>query len=164
MSNERAPGASGIWEKVARNEADFLGFDEQQLVWDFASRELGADWHAMDRAAKDRYVERYVAGIIKEIMEMSGGIWATLSVEQKRELFRARFIDKTVKPAEREAAYEDVQRDLAREGLVEDDAQFPDMEEWLLKNRKLLPSGMMPDEAKQLYAAARKNWEKKRTR
>ena len=76
---------------------------------------------------------------------MAGGIWGKLSNEEKRELFRASFVDQTVAPEKRDAAL--------KGEVPPPPPPFPDLETWQLQNRNLL-SGMTPAEVKKLYGAA----------
>lgn len=147
MSNERPEFGT---QEFGQKKDWFLTYDDKQRVWESLARELGMQWQAMDRDEKDRMVTKYTDTIIDEVVAMAGGIWQGLPLEKKRELFHARFIDKTVPAGERDAA-------MAGEAPEE----FPELGVWLLKNRDML-HGMTPKEAEKMYATAKGKWEKAR--
>jgi len=137
-------------QEFGRKKDWFLTYDDKQRVWQSLAAELGVQWQSMDREEKDRLVAKYTDTIIDEVVAMAGGIWEGLSLEEKRELFHARFIDKTVPAGEREAAMADTPKE-----------EFPDMDIWLLKNRDMM-FGMTPKERESAYKTAKAKWEKMR--
>lgn len=128
----------------------FMVYPDRQKVWDLVAHDMGPQWVTMSQQDRQKMIKRYTANIIIEVKTMAGGMWEKLSPEQKRALFRARFIEKTVVPAKRQEALE---------GTKKEQEAFPDMDIWLLKNRDFM-FGMTQTERTAAYNMARSKWEK----
>lgn len=124
-------------------ERTFLNFDDRQKVWEYLSRERGDGWQKLEYAEKEKIAEQFADDLVKEVVEMAGGIWRGLSVEKKRELFHASLIDRTNPTAQRQDAMTGGPKP----------AGFPSKQDWLQQNEGLLKN-MSVVEKDAYYAAA----------
>ncbi len=135
--------------EFGRQKDWFLSYDDKNRVWTSIAADMGTAWQKLSREEKEQAVANYTEQVIDEVIAMAGGIWGGLSLEQKRELFHARFIDKTVPAAQRQARFEGTEKK----------EEFLEMDNWFLKNRKLM-EGMTLAERTALYKVAKAKWEK----
>ncbi|HXV27262.1 MAG TPA: hypothetical protein VD862_04560 [Candidatus Paceibacterota bacterium] len=130
-------GSGDITSIEEKTEDEFVRYDERMKLWGWLSREFGAKWEMMSQQQREATVQKYIVTIIEELKAMAGGLWDQLSPENKRELFHARFIDRTAPPVPVRPAKPPV-RKAGPEGKTEHRATgFVD---WVARNAGRLPA------------------------
>mgnify|MGYP003576564254 CR=1 FL=1 len=135
-------------QEFGRKKDWFLTYEDRNRVWTAIADDMGDLWDRLSRPEKEAAVAKYTDRVIDEVIAMAGGIWGEISLEKKRELFHARFIDKTVAPSGREQALKGPEKK----------EEFPDMDNWFLKNRHMMV-GMNLAERTALYKTGKSKWQ-----
>jgi len=150
---------------LEKRSDDFLTYDDRQEVWAWLSKKKPEEWAGMDVRQKEAEARRRSEQIVKEIKELSLGLWDTLHPEQKRELFDAWLTEHGGSPSEASPSEKSPVPAPSQQESTESAGEkaLPGFTDWVDQQEKSNPSftNNWSERLKQYRAAERAFEEKK---